>query len=1539
MTVSGLRSPYNVGILLNFRILLGLCLTVSAVPGLYGQVVIGRDGRLPGVRRFHYTSLDGEALVRAARSGNPVQVQIGGQLHRLKLELNDMRGAGYQATIIGPDGEREIAVPPPATYKGKLDDDPASEVRFTITDRGVHGFAAFGKSWYFIEPTTRQNPAQPVQHIEYSAADAESLPDTYNDVIMTKLGPSPQASVASPATTGLGLTASIILDADAEFYNLDPVNWMTAQQAVLNDVEGIYAAEVNVQFRIRMQTVHTNSADFTGTAVCSGTGQDLIVQLNNYWSARREGRDLVHLFSGKSFSGAIIGCTYEPSIGNNIYSAGLTQQIASGSSSYSATALQKALVVAHEIGHAFNGDHGFAVSTFDSACNCYDDTIMTASFSGTSITPGGHRIVNHFSDGNKSRITTQGQSILCSIPAGSSLITAAASAFEDKYQTAGERQVLGCATDNARTWFSGNVQDFGGGTGGTGAILLANSLTTAAWLNGNVWTYYSLNGGPGRAFADGSLIGYPIQDAAAGAPSTVSGATVIQAVFQNGQVVSYTGGARSGQSYAMRGAILTKWSVGSTLLGTPIAEEAAAAVSPFGTAGRTQTFENGQIYWHTSGAHNASSYYVHAAIATKYSSLGGSASTLGFPESDEYAWGGGTRNDFEGGYISAISSTATVVLTPETISKPSIPSGPASGITGTSYTYSASGAVSSKSNPVRYRVIFGDGTDSGWLASGVTSASKSWAAGGTYNVTVQAATTDLSITSALSDPLLVNITAPLTAPVLASPADGASGVSTSTALSWNAVNGSASYSVYFGTANPPPLVLVAAGTTYSPVLSAGTTYYWAVASRDPNNGNTEARAPIRSFTTAIAAVSMSFNSTPPGAAISVDGTTSSAPFTTSLAAGQHTISTPGLYSGSPGTQYVFSGWADGPATTSRTITVGSGQPVSYSSSYTTQYQLTVNASPAAGGSVAPASGSFYNAGTPVVVTASPASGYVFANWSGSVASASSASTSVTLSAAQTVTANFASLSGITFQSNPPGLPITVDGNTQTAPFSVQLAPGTHTIAASTIASGATRNVFASWSDGGGAAHSITVSSGQPATFTANYTTQYQLTVSASPAQGGSINPSGSSFYNAGAVVGLSAGAASGYVFSGWSGGVASGSNPGTTVTMTGPLAVTANFVTLSGTTFQSNPPGMPLTVDGSTQTAPFSVQLAPGTHAIAASTLSLGSTQNVFASWSDGGSASHAINIVAGQAAVFTANYSTQYQLTVLTSPAGTGTATPSVPAFYNAGSPVTITANPSSGYTFTGWSGGASSPSSASTTVLMTGPLTLTANFLAISNGAVSSTVFVRQLYRDLLNRDPDSGGLAFYVAGLDGGHISRSQLAAQFFTSPEFNSAGLYIVKLYLAVLGRQPDFPGWQFWFNGITAGQSTDVVLTSFLSSPEFTMKYGNLSDTDFITLVYRSVLGRDPDLGGLQYYQYYLGSHQLTRSAVFDQFLRSSEYGTRSAPQSYANLLYMGFLRRSADTAGLTYWAGALTNGLQLSDAISEFIQSPEYLNRLSLVAP
>lgn len=152
-------------------------------------------------------------------------------------------------------------------------------------------------------------------------------------------------------------------------------------------------------------------------------------------------------------------------------------------------------------------------------------------------------------------------------------------------------------------------------------------------------------------------------------------------------------------------------------------------------------------------------------------------------------------------------------------------------------------------------------------------------------------------------------------------------------------------------------------------------------------------------------VSVAVTTSPANLSITVDGTTYTAPQSFNWVVGSsHTLNTTSPQAGPSGSQYVWNSWSQGGAQ-SQSLDAPSST-TTYTANFTTQYQLTTQASPSADGSVAPTSGNYYNSGTVVPLTATANTGYSFSNWTGNVANSTSASTSITMTAPQSVTANF-----------------------------------------------------------------------------------------------------------------------------------------------------------------------------------------------------------------------------------------------------------------------------------------------------------------------------------------------------------------------------------------------------------------------------------------------------------------------------------------------------------------------------------------------------
>ena len=73
-------------------------------------------------------------------------------------------------------------------------------------------------------------------------------------------------------------------------------------------------------------------------------------------------------------------------------------------------------------------------------------------------------------------------------------------------------------------------------------------------------------------------------------------------------------------------------------------------------------------------------------------------------------------------------------------------------------------------------------------------------------------------------------------------------------------------------------------------------------------------------------------------------------------------------------------------------------------------------------------------------------------------------------------------------------------------------------------------------------------------------------------------------------------------------------------------------------------------------------------------------------------------------------------------------------------------------------------------------------------------------------------------------------------------------FVTRFYQQCLNREPDSGGLRTWSDALTAGTMTGAdVAKAFILSPEFIAR--DLSDDDFVTVLYRAFFGREPDQAG------------------------------------------------------------------------------------------
>ncbi|MFT7600471.1 MAG: hypothetical protein ACI8TP_003413 [Acidimicrobiales bacterium] len=112
---------------------------------------------------------------------------------------------------------------------------------------------------------------------------------------------------------------------------------------------------------------------------------------------------------------------------------------------------------------------------------------------------------------------------------------------------------------------------------------------------------------------------------------------------------------------------------------------------------------------------------------------------------------------------------------------------------------------------------------------------------------------------------------------------------------------------------------------------------------------------------------------------------------------------------------------------------------------------------------------------------------------------------------------------------------------------------------------------------------------------------------------------------------------------------------------------------------------------------------------------------------------------------------------------------------------------------------------------------------------GIVDNRAFAAQVYRNVLGREPDAAGLDFWAGRLDAG-VSRPSLVVSFTESPEFvtsTDATVTVTTIYSGMLDRQPDPGGLAFWVARLEAGGSPVPLIDGFFRSSEYAARVAAL----------------------------------------------------------------------------------------------------------------
>ena len=247
----------------------------------------------------------------------------------------------------------------------------------------------------------------------------------------------------------------------------------------------------------------------------------------------------------------------------------------------------------------------------------------------------------------------------------------------------------------------------------------------------------------------------------------------------------------------------------------------------------------------------------------------------------------------------------------------------------------------------------------------------------------------------------------------------------------------------------------------------------------------------------------------------------------------------------------------------------------------------------------------------------------------------------------------------------------------------------------------------------------------------------------------------------------------------------------------------------------------------------------------------------------------------------------------------------------------------------------------------------------------------FVRQHYRDFLNREPDTPGWDFWTSQITGcgNNIQclgskRDSVSAAFFLSPEFQVSGNFIYRMYKGSLGRFPTYAEFIKDLQQVTLGIVVDNKLSpavietnralyadQFVLRAEFRNFYDSLNNQQYVDKLFATTgiaptaAERTALINGLA-----TGGGE-TRASVLRKIVDgarvtsdgSLEFTTRYGKafydkefdSSFVLMEYLGYLHRDPDDAGYQFWLAKLRLFGNWADAemVRSFVTSPEYRNR------
>ncbi len=235
------------------------------------------------------------------------------------------------------------------------------------------------------------------------------------------------------------------------------------------------------------------------------------------------------------------------------------------------------------------------------------------------------------------------------------------------------------------------------------------------------------------------------------------------------------------------------------------------------------------------------------------------------------------------------------------------------------------------------------------------------------------------------------------------------------------------------------------------------------------------------------------------------------------------------------------------------------------------------------------------------------------------------------------------------------------------------------------------------------------------------------------------------------------------------------------------------------------------------------------------------------------------------------------------------------------------------------------------------TGSLNIGGNIVPVNQGEdpnATSARYIRLLYFSFLGRLPSDAELAFQTANVQT-PAQRAVFAQSLLNAPEFNAGGRFAAGLYVGLLNRDAEFSGWLFQRNAYITGRVTgEQLVSNFLSSPEYSLRFGNPDNAGYVRLLYRYVLLREATNDEVAFQAGALANGGTNRVTMAVNFLNSQEFRIGTGPRLTAFLLTAGLFGRDPLGGERQRLLDQLGAGFSTQDLISFILATPEFTGQV-----